>query len=150
MGIVFVRNGKPFVFEAVATVRFTPLDKWIARGEGSHFVLKRLTNATSLFTEANLNKLQLAAKQFEGKPYDLTFEWSDERIYCSELVWKLYKNSLNLEVGQPAHLKDFKLDSPAVQAKLHERYGSHIPLDEPVISPKAIFNSKLLSTVAQQ
>jgi hypothetical protein len=32
MGLIFNRDGKPYVFEAVATVRFTPLDQWIARG----------------------------------------------------------------------------------------------------------------------
>jgi hypothetical protein len=34
-----------------------------------------------------------------------------------------------------------------VRAKLQERYGQHVPLDEPVISPQAIFESPLLVTV---
>jgi Permuted papain-like amidase enzyme, YaeF/YiiX, C92 family len=28
MGIVLYRDGKPFVFEAIATVRYTPLTNW--------------------------------------------------------------------------------------------------------------------------
>ena len=34
MGIIFLRDGNPFVFEANKTVQYTPLEKWIARGEG--------------------------------------------------------------------------------------------------------------------
>jgi hypothetical protein len=150
MGIILLRNGKPFVFEAIATVRFTPLDKWIERGQGAHYVLKRLSNANVLLSESNLDRLRHEAHRFEGKPYDLTFEWSDQRIYCSELVWKMYKNALGIEVGQLQHLREFKLSTPAVKAKLHERYGNNIPLDEPVISPKSMFNSQLLTVVAQQ
>jgi hypothetical protein len=38
MGLVLFRDGQPYVYEAIATVRFTPLDRWIARGAGHHFV----------------------------------------------------------------------------------------------------------------
>lgn len=150
MGIILLHHGRPYVFEAVATVRFTPLDQWIVRGQGRHYVVKRLKTATTALTPANLTRLEAEARKFEGKPYDLTFEWSDQRIYCSELVWKLCKNSLGIEIGQLQRLREFKLDTPAVRIKLHERYGTQIPLNEPVISPKAMFDSNLLITVAQR
>lgn len=35
MGIVLTRENKPFVFEVVSAVRYTRLDRWIARGDGS-------------------------------------------------------------------------------------------------------------------
>jgi len=35
----------------------------------------------------------------------------------------------------------------AVRAKMRERYGRQVPLDEPVISPGAQFASPLLKTV---
>lgn len=150
MGIILFQDGKPFVFEAVATVRYTPLAKWIARGRAGHFVLKRHSQAPSLMTAETISRLHEAARSFEGKPYDLTFEWSDQRIYCSELVWKIYQRALGLEIGQRQRLRDFKLDDPAVRAKLRERYGQQIPLDEPVISPAAMFHSDLLQTIAQE
>jgi len=34
--------------------------------------------------------------------------------------------------------------------KLKERYGDHIPLNEPVISPVAMFNAAELETVFEQ
>src|SRR5437867_163185 len=35
-----------------------------------------------------------AAGSMGSPPYDLTFEWSDDKIYCSELVWKVYERAL--------------------------------------------------------
>jgi len=37
-----------------------------------------------------------------------------------------------------------------VQAKLSERYGNRLPLNEPVISPVSIFNRPELVTVVQR
>jgi hypothetical protein len=86
MGIIFIRNGSPYEYEAIKTVQYTPLKQWIARGLDSNYVVKRLRQADRILTPATLAKLRQAAGRFQGKPYDLTFEWSDDRIYCSELV----------------------------------------------------------------
>lgn len=146
MGMIVHRSGKPFVLEAVATVRYTPLAEWIKRGEGEHFVVMRLTD-TSLLGNEGRERLLKAASGMVGRPYDLTFEWSDARIYCSELVWKAYHRALDLEVGKLATLGQFDLTDPAVKKKLSERYGANIPLRETVIAPDAMFNSALLLTV---
>jgi uncharacterized protein YycO len=144
MGVVLYRDGKPFVFEAIATVRYTPLAKWIARGDGGHFVVKRLNRELK---PDEITRLRSAAKSYDGKPYDLFFEWSDSRIYCSELVWKMYRDSLAIEIGALQKLRQFDLTDPAVKAKMRERYGKDIPLDERVISPASMFDSPLLKTV---
>ncbi len=150
MGVIVHRGGKPFVFEAVATVRLTPLGRWIARGAGHHFVVKRLRDADTALTPAAVEKLRLAARSFAGRPYDLTFGWADDRIYCSELVWKAYDRALGVQIGDLQKLRDFNLSDPAVRAKMRERYGDDIPLDEAVISPVAMFESPLLVTVAER
>jgi uncharacterized protein YycO len=144
VGVVFYRDGKPFVFEAIATVRYTPLESWIARGDGGRYVVRRLKKAP---TPAVVRKLRAAAEKYAGKPYDLYFEWSDARIYCSELVWKAYHDALGIELGMRQKLREFDLSDPAVQAKMRERYGTRVPLEEPVISPAAQFESPLLETV---
>ena len=145
MGLVLYRDGKPFVFEAIATVRYTPLASWIARGDGGRFVVKRLALP---LTKAQIAKLRAGTGAFEGKPYDQYFEWSNARIYCSELVWKLYRDALGIELGLLQRLREFDLGDPAVKAKMRERYGTKVPLNEQVISPAAVFDSGLLRTVA--
>jgi hypothetical protein len=34
MGVIIHRDGRPFVFEAIATVRYTSLAQWTARSTG--------------------------------------------------------------------------------------------------------------------
>ena len=147
MGIVLFKDGKPYVFEAVQPVKYTPLETWLDRGKGKHYVVKRPKSPLS--AEA-ISQLQKDAELYVGKPYNLTFEWSDSRIYCSELVWKLYKSAANIELSPLAKLGSFNLSNPSVKAKLKERYGNNVPLNEPVIAPVAIFESPLLVTAAQR
>lgn len=149
MGIVFLRRGEPYVFEAIRTVRYTPLRDWVARGAGGHYVVKRLRDAGRRLDADADARLRRAAAQFEGRPYDLTFEWSDERIYCSELVWKIYERALGVRIGPLQKLGEFDLSAAPVRAKLKERYGARIPLDEPVISPAAMFAARELVSVAE-
>jgi hypothetical protein len=146
MGMVLHRNGKPYVLEAVGPVKYTPLAEWIARGVGGKCVVKRLSDVRVMTPQA-VKKLREAAQSLEGKPYDLAFAWSDDRVYCSELVWKLYDRALGIDIGQLQPLRTLDLSDPVVRAKLHERYGKNLPLEEPVITPAAMFNAGVLETV---
>ncbi len=147
VGVVFFRAGKPTVLEASRTVRFTPLADWIAQGERQHYVLKRLIDSDRSLTTDGVAALKAAAAPFVGKKYDLVFSWSDQEMYCSELVWKIYDRALGIRIGTLQRIGDFSLDSPVVRINLHERYGTAVPLDETVISPVAMFDSPLLTTV---
>lgn len=146
-GLVFKEQNKYYVFEAVQPVKKTPLEKWIARGKDGEYVIKRLKNSETVLTKEVLLKMKQVGQKMSGKNYDLTFEWSDNKIYCSELIWKVYQRATGLEVGKLQKLKDFNLGNEAVKAKLIERYGKNIPLEEIVISPASIFDSELLNTI---
>ena len=52
-----------------------------------------------------------------------------------------------MRLGTLQKLREFDLSDPVVKTKMRERYGSRVPLDEPVISPGAQFDSPLLSPV---
>ena len=149
-GIVYKEGNDYFVFEAVQPVKATPLNQWIARGKDNHYVVKRLKDADKTLTEATLQKMKAVGKTFADKDYDLYFEWSDDKINCSELIWKIYKEGAGVEIGHLQTLGEFDLSHPAVQQKLKERYGNNIPKNEKVISPAAMFNSELLTTVAEE
>lgn len=146
-GIIFSDNIGYYVFEAIQPVSITPLEKWIARGKNGHYVIKRLKKADEVLTSSVLRKMKQEGEKFNGKNYDLTFEWSDDKIYCSELIWKIYQRATGIEVGKLQKLHEFDLTNAAVKKKMNERYGAHIPLNETVISPAAIFDSELLTTV---
>jgi len=147
VGIIFVRDGKAFVLEAVQTVKLTAFDTWIERGVDSHFVAKRIFNSDNVITDYAVKKAESLADSMMGKKYDSYFEWSDDRLYCSELVWKFYKRTLNVELCPLRRLGDFNLTDPLVEKGLKERYGPAIPLDEPVVAPSDLFDSDLLTQV---
>ncbi|SDX96794.1 YiiX family permuted papain-like enzyme [Hymenobacter psychrophilus] len=146
-GILFQKNGEWRVFEAVQPVSETSLAAWVARGKDGQFVVKRLRDAETVLTPPVLRKLQAVGEQYRGRNYDLYFGWSDERIYCSELLWKMYQQATGRAIGQLQQLREFDLSHPAVQAKMRERYGNKLPLDERVISPVRMLESPELVTV---
>jgi hypothetical protein len=146
-GMLVKKNGYWMVYEAALTVKTTPLRGWIYQGKGEHFVVKRLHDAATALTPAAVARLDSVGKTFLRLKYDKQFAWSNDEMYCSELIWKVYDRGLHRQIGQLQQLKDFDLSSPTVQAKLRERYGDKLPLNETVISPVSIFRSSELVTV---
>lgn len=150
VGIIHFRNGKPFVLEAVQPVKISSLSSFIGRSVGGHYVVKRLKNAEAILTKPVLAKMQRIGRSFVGKNYDWVFGWSDARIYCSELVWKIYQRAAGIELSPTKKLREFDLSHPVVRAKMKERYGKKIPLDEPVVAPSQLFESPLLETIDEK
>lgn len=137
-GMLFEQNGKWMVLEAVEPVCWTPFETWIKRGDNDAYLVKRLKNADSLLTKETISTMIELGNTWEGLHYDGYFGWDDERIYCSELVWKIYHRTLQLEVGRLQQLSDFDLSHPEVQKIVNQRYGENIPWNETVISPREI------------
>ncbi len=149
MGIVFLQDGQPQVYEGVGPVKQTPLAEWIARGNDDHCVVKRLHNSDAVLDASGLCKMRKAGEEFRGRSYDYCFEWSDERFYCSELVWKIYQRGLGIEIGALQHIKQFDLAHPEVQALIHRKCPDLEARADTVISPAAMFAAANLVTVYQ-
>jgi uncharacterized protein YycO len=147
VGIIMKYDGKLVVLEAVQPIKLTPIKGWINHGENSSYSLKRLKNREKVLTESSLKKMREKGSNWIGKNYDIAFDWSDKKLYCSELVWKLYKEGCGIEVGELKKLKNYDLSHPLVKQAIEQRYGQHIPWEENMISPQAIFESNLLETV---
>jgi hypothetical protein len=148
MGLVFHVGRRLMVIEAVGPVRWTPLSIWIARGERGEAIVRRLRDADAKLTPDGVGRLRRAATHHLGKRYDAAFEWSDERLYCSELVYKAYEQALGVTLGRLQTLRDMDLSDPIVKRAVAARYGRRVPLDSPVITPQAIFESEQMETVA--
>lgn len=149
MGIIYLMKNEYFVYEASGTVRLTPLEDWINKGIDRKYVVKRIKNSDNILTKDVLNKMKSVGEKYKGKGYDKFFEWSDNKLYCSELVWKIYKQSTNLELGSLEKLSDFDLTNKEVQNLLNNRYHGKIPYNELVISPAKMYNSDRLETVEE-
>lgn len=146
-GMINIIDGKVFVLEGLQPTMLTPIDEWIKRGIDEHYAVKRLKDLSEQMPAQVKSKVVSVGSRYLGKDYDIYFGWSDSLIYCSELVWKVYKEAWGIELCPLRKLKDFNLSHPVVQAKLHERYGDNFPLEEPVVAPSDLFDSELLEEV---
>jgi hypothetical protein len=147
LGMIYQRPDKTIlVIEAGLQVQSIPLDKWLDMGKNK-YILKRLNNSDDLFSERNLKWMTIKLREHRGKMYDTGFDWDNEQFYAAELVWKLYKEGLGIELGQLQTLGGLDLTSPEVSAQMMAKYGDDIPLDMEVISPAAILNSTELFLV---
>ena len=97
-GIVFHIGDKAYVYEAVDPVRYTPLKDWVARGKDGVYCAKRLKSPLSA---SSIEKMKTVGAKYKGKHYDTLFQWSDNRMYCSELIWKIYFEGAGIEVCKP-------------------------------------------------
>jgi len=132
VGVVFHIEGSPMVFEAVEPVKMTSFSDWKRRGKGGHVVVKRLEEGVS---PQALEKMEALREKWLGLHYDAMFQWSDDRMYCSELAWKLFDQATGIQLGALKPLTEFELADPAVQELLIRRTGGRIPADQLLISP---------------
>jgi hypothetical protein len=147
VGLVLKRNGALYVLEAVYPVKYTSLDEWIRQGAGGKVYVKRLREAEKFLTEQNLLRLKEEGERHLGKEYDIKFGSSDERMYCSELVWKIYDRALGVRLGEWKKLKEYRLDDTLVRQQLFLIHGENPPYEELMISPGNIYKSDLLRDV---
>ncbi len=150
VGIIYQEGDDYYVYEAVQPVKLTPIKAFIDRGENKYYVVKRLKTSDEFLTPEGILKMKEIGKKYLNKNYDLRFEWSDEKIYCSELVWKIYQQAFDIKIGELQKIKDFDLTDPVVKAKAQERYGNDIPMEELIITPDRMFQSDKLITVIEK
>ncbi|MFN3696837.1 MAG: YiiX/YebB-like N1pC/P60 family cysteine hydrolase [Pseudobdellovibrio sp.] len=147
VGLVVKNNGKTYVAEAVQPVRLTPIDQFIARGRGKEFIIKRFAFFDS---EKMTPSLYSVIRKYIGKNYDIYFEFSDDRIYCSELIYKVFQEVTGQEVGVVQKFKDMRLDGPYIQRLIQERLtsiGKELNLEEPIITPISQLKANNMMTV---
>jgi hypothetical protein len=137
-GIIVMKNGKPYVLETLKTLVITPLDKFIARGEGGKYWLKR----------SNKENIKIEYGSYLGKPYDLAFKFDNGKFYCSELIYDIYKNQLGIELCEPKKVSDYLMIGidklPQIEMAMKKR---GITMEQYAVAPVDIFESDYLEDV---
>lgn len=148
-GVVFEQDGELYVLEAVQPVSVVTLERFRKRSEIFH--ARRLKDTSKINQDALEKALAWGQKQI-GKDYDPLFQWDDENLYCSELVWKVYQESTGLELCPTKTFKSYFLDKPVVRRVIEKRYGdiSKLPPKEPVVAPSDLAESGLLQEVPRR
>lgn len=144
-GVVIEKDGRLMVLEAVQPVRVTTVEGFQQRSQPGTFHARRLKTPLAA---ASVEKAKAWGAKQLGRNYDSRFGWTDETLYCSELVWKAFDQA-GVRLCEPRRFHDYQLDAPAVKAVIAERYGSadKLPREEPVVAPGDLADSPLLAEV---
>ncbi len=140
---VVIKNhaGDWVVSEAIGEVRETPLHLWVVRGRGARLDVWRWREMTSRDPQT----LKAALTTYLGRPYDFRYAPDDGAIYCSELVFKAYRQAYGVEFGTWEKLGE--LDWRPHEAFIREMENGALPLDRPMITPVGLTRSPLLEKI---
>jgi hypothetical protein len=146
VGLVAVdEEGRVTVIEAVEPVREVPVEAFLARGgawAGARLVELPLAEGWPA-------RVLASARAELGRPYDPLFDWGDERLYCSELVWKAFERGLGLELSPLQQLGHLDLEAPEVKRLIAARQGGRaLVLEQPIVTPAGLARSPLMVQVA--
>lgn len=147
VGIIVKKSGDWHVAEAVGPLQVNSLKSFIGRSKSNSYKVVR----NQKFSQKMLPKLYIALYKY-NQPYDIFFEFSNERIYCSELVYKVFRDVTGTPVGTLQKIKELKLDGPYVSKLIEERLtaiGKELNLEEPIITPVGLLADKNLTFIQE-
>lgn len=137
-GIIVMRNGQPYVLETLRTLVLTPLDKFVARGKGGKYWLKR----------SKEENIKIKYAHYLGIPYDLEFKFDNGKFYCSELIYDIYKHQLGIELCEPKTVDDYLILGAGNHPKLRQAMKERgITMEQYAVAPVDVFYSKHLKQV---
>lgn len=139
-GIVVRDGGEWYVLEAIGPVRTTPLGDWIRRGRGGYFDAYRLDSAL----QPKIPAILASARTYLGRPYDKHYDFDDQRIYCSELVFKAVRTATGVSLGKVERLGDLNWEPHAAFIRSIEGY---VPKNREMITPRSLSAAKELTLV---
>ena len=131
------------VIEAIGPVKSTTLYEWKKRGRGETIWVYRLKGKTAEERAA----LAEAAKAFLGRPYDIRYRMDDEKIYCSELLYKAHLKLTGQPLGKIQTLGELKWTP--FEELIREIEKAPPPLDREMITPRAVSEAPELEFVGE-
>ena len=140
-GIIVNKDNKWMVLEAIGPVKETQLLSWILQSRDLKIDIYRFKTKF----KKDIPGMIKEAYKFTGKPYDIRYRMDDEKIYCSEIIYKAYKNATGKELGTLSRLGDLNWKPYKATIEYFEK-GS-VPEDRLMITPVSIAKSPLLEKI---
>ncbi len=140
-GMIVIKYSKTFVLEAIGPVKHTPVEKWINAGFNGYYAHYRPKHLSG----DQFTKALKEAKTHVGKPYDIQYELDDKKIYSSELIYKVFLEGCNVEIGQKKTLG-------SLNWRPHETFFRNIadgelPLNRLIVTPESLTHSPNLELI---
>lgn len=125
IGILICENNKIFVLHSTPDgtkengIRYDEIQKFIDLSDVNKYTVLRLSNLNQ--TEKEILSEEISRLRHLNVPFDYDFNNRDQsQIYCSELVWLIYKKV------SPLFLNGFEIDKPIHPKKFLEQDFFHI------------------------
>ena len=143
VGVLHLRKGKWTVIEACASgVIYTPFEKWEKIGRNGRWAVYRLKPKYRPHIPKFLKNLHSHA----GKPYDFKYEFTDDKLYCSELVFHAWKKTTHKNMGKLENV--LSLNWKPYQATIEKYNQGPLPTTGRIlISPISLSRAKQLERV---
>lgn len=141
-GIVGREDSQWVVYEAIGSgVQVTPLGTYLFRGRAGGYSVYRLKPEHQVHVPETLRYTQT----YLGKPYDIRYRMDDEKIYCSELIYKAYQQASGDALGQLDRFGDLNWQPHESAITYFE--GGPVPLDREMITPIGLSKANQLEKV---
>jgi uncharacterized protein YycO len=117
------------VLEASKTVKLTPFNTFISRAKDGNWCIRRPKQQL---------KEPISYSKYLGQPYDLEFKFDNGKMYCSELVWLVYKDQ-GIELCEPRKVSSFIMTRiPKVKKLMQKR---NIQMNQEAVAPVDIYKA---------
>ncbi|MBN1005503.1 YiiX/YebB-like N1pC/P60 family cysteine hydrolase [Amphritea pacifica] len=146
VGFVLKENNQWMVVESkVPFVCKTPLRKFIQRTRDEQIMVRRLKQP---LTEKQVGKLKQLTEKHIGKLYHSGFDFDSDRLFCSKLVYLIYKEATGVKLGQILTLETLINQNPQASSGLwYLWYFGSVPWQRRTLTPASQINDPQLITV---
>lgn len=128
-GVVVATPDGLQVLEASKTVRLTPIDKFISAAKNGNWCVKSPDNQI---------QGPISYRKYLGQSYDLEFKFDNGKMYCSELVWLIYKEH-GIELCPPRKVSSYVMTIvPQLRDMMIKR---NISMEQEVVAPVDLYNA---------
>lgn len=129
------------VLEAIGPVKETRVSEWIGQGRDGRYTVFRLKEAW----RGRVPEFLKAADGYKGRPYDIHYDMDDGRIYCSELIWKSFRQAAGAELGSLQTLGE--LNWRPYAGVIRKIENGNLPLKRRMITPRRLSEAPQLERV---
>ena len=117
------------VLEASKKVKLTSYATFVGGAKGENWCVKR--------PKKTING-PIHYQKYIGMPYDLEFKFDNGKMYCSELVWLIYKEN-GIELCKPRKVSSFPMTRiPKVKKLMAKR---NISMSQEAVAPVDIYRA---------